>query len=253
MTSAQLKTVIGHVDVSMSIVVRWSSATVQLGTYWSGVVIRKTPADAAAHTPGFLHVDYGQYGSCVVFPPPAGSASVHSVTYAANTDPYGDGHAKVAGGRAQDYDPFNVSTWGMYIEAGSEQVRRTQLTQLMRELRVLFRVPTSGRLEKRANDEHAVNNLLLIIVAWVRGAQKTHSLGATRWDTDEEYEVADAVIAALGVYHVKWNQGSVVSYHSHLEKDGAGLRGRITEAVRLGLEKKGKTSQEADRALGLIS
>ncbi len=253
MTDAQLQQVIGHVELGMSIVVRWSSASVALGTHWEGVVVRKTPADAAANTPGFLHVDYGQYGSCVVFPPPTGSARVHSCTYAANTDPYGDGHAKVSGGRAQDYDPWNVGTWGLYIEAGTEQIRRTQLVQLMRELRVHFRVPNAGRLEKRSTDEHAINNLLLILVAWVRGAQKTYAGGTRRWDTDEDFEVADAVVAALGVYHVKWNQGSVMAYHSHLEKDGAGLRGRITEAVRLGLEKKGKAHQDADRALGLVS
>ena len=63
----------------------------------------------------------------------------------------------------------------------------------------------------------------------------------------------DSVVASLAVYHVKANGGSVTALHAYLEKDGGGLRGRISEGVRLALEKKGDAQRKADKELGLIA
>ena len=253
LSDAQMQGVIAAVAVGDTLVVRWSNANIPLGTYWTGTVTAKTAANATAGTPGVLRVDYGEFGSAVVFPPPAHSAAVHSVTHSAQADPYGDGYAKAMGGRAQVYDPFNVATWGLFIEAGNESARRTQFTVLMRELRTTFDVPTTGRLDKRSYDKHQVNNLLLIVGSWVLGAQTAHAAGVRRWDVDADLAIGDAIVAALATYHVKWNQGSVTEFHSHLEKDGGGIRGRVTEAVRLGLAKKGDAATKADKVLGLIA
>lgn len=251
MTANDLQTAVGTGAVGATILVRWSSALVPLGTYWEGQVIAKT--DATAATPGHLRVDYGDFGKNIIFPPPAGSATVHAVRFTAVTDPYGEGYTKAMGGRVQAFDPWNVATWGLFIEAANEAARRHQQLMLLRELRTLLKVPTSGRLDKRSFDEHQVNNLLLILTSWVLSAQTVHALNTRRWDDETDLAVADSVLAALGVYHVKWNQGSVTEYHSHLEKDGGGLRGRISEAIRLALAKKGDAHRQADKALGLIA
>lgn len=251
MTANDLQTAVGNGAVGATILVRWSSPGVPLGTHWEGQVIAKT--DATHNTLGFLRVDYGDFGKNVIFPPPVGSATVHVVRFTAVTDPYGDGYAKAMGGRVQVFDPWNVATWGLFIEAASEAARRHQHLMLLRELRTLLKVPTSGRLDKRAYDEHQVNNLLLIITSWVLSAQTVHALNARRWDEESDLAVADSILAALGVYHVKSNGGSVTEYHSHLEKDGGGLRGRITEAIRIGLAKKGGNHTQADKALGLVA
>ena len=252
MNAAALANCVHTTDVSDTIVVRWSSAAVPLGTYWTGQVLHKTPANATTGAIGFLRVDYGDFGRSVIFPPPAGTASVHTVTTSAAADPYGDGFARANGGRPQIMDPFNATTWGYLLEAAHEAGYRQQLTVFMREFRTLFKVPTTGRLEKRLVEEHRINDLLLILTAWTQHAQTVHREGR-RWDTDPELGVVDSVVASLAVYHVKANGGSVTALHAYLEKDGGGLRGRISEGVRLALEKKGDAQRKADKELGLIA
>lgn len=226
--------------------VHWFDAVNPGGRVWQGTVSSVVRSVAATTTRvaqrASCIIDYRGIGS-LPFPPT--DAKIHAVAKLSSMS-YSSALREAEGSqRSVIFNAFEATTYSVYIdtdEAMTYNQRQRNLLELDRQLRGLFEVaPTPERSVPRPTvDEHRMNDLLLVMLAWARLGQ---SLGAA-WQTNADFlALGDAVLACLSAYHVKNKKGSLRTLSENLDKQ-PGIRGRLPECVRQALAKKERDAEK---------
>ena len=213
-------------QVGDTIAVLWSSDKVPRGEMWKGVV-KKIGEEKTT-----MLVDYAKFGE-LTFPPT--NARLHGVEKLA-TDPYSAAMERVEGRETGTFEPLELSTYAMFIEAPSE-TRDRSFVELDAHLRRYFGIGAAERNAPRYHqDEHRKNDLLLAFLAWVRNSMK---MGLV-WKSDGNMAVGDNILAALVAYKVRVQHGDCRVFAQALEeaKTTGGLRGKILPAMIKAMDTK---------------
>ena len=214
-------------SVGSAIEIGWSSPGQLSGHLTRGLVVSK----AANHT--WCTVDLGVLG-VQRFPDTVSVGwQCHSLRQEAVADIWGSAMRESAGGKSlTEFDPFDVLSYSLYLEAVDIRQRAKDLEYLSSILRSTYGLTRDSAPNARQRDgvHTQVNSLLLALTAWCKASQENPGT----WRGDANVCVGDHINACLGAYKVTMCGGSIKKYHDYLAAE-PGIRGRVSGAVRRGL------------------
>lgn len=213
--------------VGGTIEIGWSSPGQLAGLLSRGAVLSK----AANNT--WCTVDLGPMG-VHRFPD---SVSVgwqcHSLRQEAVADIWGSAVRESSGGKGlTEFDPYDVLSYSLYLEAVDPRMRAKDLETLTTMLRQNYGLTRDSAPNARGREavNTQVNMMLLALTAWCKGSQDTQAT----WRSDANVCTGDHINACLGAYKVTMVGGSLKKYHDYLAAE-PGIRGRVSGAVRKAL------------------
>jgi hypothetical protein len=223
---------IGTLGVGDAVTVHWFDITNPGGRIWSGTVVTKAGDNTKCV------VAYKLSDGIVSLPYPPADAKIHTMSKVASLTYSAAQTASEGTARTLVFNAWEVTTWGMYLDAdGTTTVhqRARNLLELDRQLRSVWNLTGDASRVGCSQEEWRINDLVHVLMSWSKLAQDT----GVSWCTNAGIlAVGDNVLAAIASYYVQWKKGSGKVLAEQLEREG--IRGRLPEIVRTALAKKGE-------------